>query len=484
MTTIISEQTPSQLKTSLSWAYLVLLLILGFFVWWGYATSTSLERLSDPVSAVADSLGPELEFYDGVETSPRWQQVLLIFPGLTQEEFIKVAIKTWRDVITTIQQNPEYYDLTEVQVAQAHLLILLAEKQNWQAAQDELNTWQNTDSPLLQYVISIYGHNQYIERPEHAFFEIYPDNWTTLHVLKQEAKIRGDSQRHEQINNQIQQLTRSQLNRTIAYTLVWWMLTLFGVLLFIVYFRKFLLPANPYQTAWPTNDALGICIRIELILTLLLLMQSVWYVLAEYVEILSPLVDIFYSWMSLFSGLVSVFFIHLFLIRPRATTFRDAFGLSLSRMNGALPLFGWVLVLLSLDNIGIIMINLIADGLGVKPDWSEGISENLLWGTPFEVTLESIDTVIWAPIFEELLFRGVLYLGLRQRYSPIVAALISAALFSLLHFYSIVGFFEVFWSGILYALAFEYSRSLLPAIGAHMLYNLHWLLYSLVFYRL
>ncbi len=41
----------------------------------------------------------------------------------------------------------------------------------------------------------------------------------------------------------------------------------------------------------------------------------------------------------------------------------------------------------------------------------------------------------------------------------------------MLHFYSLPGFLMTFWSGLVWALAFESTRSLLPGIAAHAVYN-------------
>jgi membrane protease YdiL (CAAX protease family) len=49
---------------------------------------------------------------------------------------------------------------------------------------------------------------------------------------------------------------------------------------------------------------------------------------------------------------------------------------------------------------------------------------------------------------------------------------LSAAIFALVHGYGAVGFASVFWSGILWAMAYERTRSLLPAILCHMFNNL------------
>lgn len=484
MASIISEHIPPQLKPGHNWAYLVLLLLVSSLVLWDYATSNPLENLYDPVSAVADSLGPELEYFDGLEDLPGWQKTLLNFPGPSRYKFTAEAVKTWRDVLITIQQDPDYFNDQELQVAQAQLFILLTEERNYQAAVDETNTWPSTDSPLLKYVSSVYAKQLDVERPEHDFFDTYPNNWATLRLLRKEAEIREDQQNLVDINSQIQNRADTQIIRSIFYTIVWWVIIIAGLLLFLFYARTVLSISNRYQLAWPVGDAIGVYIRAELVIILIILLQSIWYAFSAYIIEIDSLIDAFYSWSSLLSGLITVLFIYLFLTKPRQTTFREVFGLSVSRMNGVTPLLLWIMVLMSLDYIGIILINQIASGLGVNAPWAEGISETLLWGSPFEVSMEAIDTVIWAPIYEELIFRGVLYLGLRKIYSPIVAAILSASIFSLLHFYSITGFFEILWGGILYALAFEYSRSLLPAIGAHMLFNLNWLLYSLIFYRL
>jgi len=484
MVTTLSEHIPPQFNPGHNWAYLILLFILSYVAWWDYASSEPLERLSDPVSAVADSLGPELEYYDGLKVLPHWQQLALNFPGFTRNEFVTEAIKTWQDVLITIRKDPGYFSEDEIQIAQAYLFILLAEETGYTTALDESNQWPSTESALIQYIKSAYGEQKILEQPAHSFFDTYPENWTTLRLLKKSAQVRGSQQALDLVNLKIKQQTDSQISRTIIYAFFWWSILIGGLLLFLFYARKILITDNRYQVAWPVGDALGVYIRVEIVIALLLIAQTFWYGISAYLTIIEPVFDAIYSWTSLFSGLITIFFVYYFLCKPRHKSFQDVFGLSLSRINGLLPLFIWVIVLISLDNIGIIIINQIAYGLGVNTSWTEGISETLLWGSTFEVSLDAIDTVLWAPIYEELIFRGVLYLGLRQYCSPVVAAILSASVFSFLHFYSVIGFIEILWGGLLYALAFEYSRSLLPAIGAHMLFNLHWLLYSLIFYRL
>jgi membrane protease YdiL (CAAX protease family) len=80
--------------------------------------------------------------------------------------------------------------------------------------------------------------------------------------------------------------------------------------------------------------------------------------------------------------------------------------------------------------------------------------------------------VLAAPISEELLFRGMLFGGLRTRLPRIAAALISALIFGLLH--ALTGISAVpplIAFGFILALLYEETGSILPGILLHMLNN-------------
>ena len=53
-----------------------------------------------------------------------------------------------------------------------------------------------------------------------------------------------------------------------------------------------------------------------------------------------------------------------------------------------------------------------------------------------------------------------------------MAAGLSAAIFAIAHGYGVLGFAAVFWSGLLWAFAYERTGSLLPSIAAHAADNL------------
>jgi hypothetical protein len=87
------------------------------------------------------------------------------------------------------------------------------------------------------------------------------------------------------------------------------------------------------------------------------------------------------------------------------------------------------------------------------------------------VAADVLDACVFAPLLEEPLFRGVLYGTLRLCLGPAPATLASAALFALAHGYGAVGFASVFVSGVLWAVAYERTRSLLPGMLAHAASN-------------
>jgi membrane protease YdiL (CAAX protease family) len=77
---------------------------------------------------------------------------------------------------------------------------------------------------------------------------------------------------------------------------------------------------------------------------------------------------------------------------------------------------------------------------------------------------------IIVPASEEFLFRGLLYPWLRSRLGIVVAALISAAFFSLLHLHPAI-LAPIFVLGVVLALLREYSGSLWPSILFHAIHN-------------
>jgi len=104
--------------------------------------------------------------------------------------------------------------------------------------------------------------------------------------------------------------------------------------------------------------------------------------------------------------------------------------------------------------------------------WTEWFDADLVWGPLPILGLSLLEYVVLAPLFEEFVFRGLLFATLRRRFGPGASALLSATVFAAAHGYGFLGFASVLWSGIIWAWAYEKTGSLLPGMAAHALNNL------------
>jgi membrane protease YdiL (CAAX protease family) len=142
------------------------------------------------------------------------------------------------------------------------------------------------------------------------------------------------------------------------------------------------------------------------------------------------------------------------------------------------PVSGWsglavvVVALIATAFLGEVTLSWLADSANLTNHWTEWFDGDLVWGDHTTLAVSLVEYVILAPVFEELIFRGLLFATLRRRYGLGVSALMSAALFALAHGYGLVGFVSVLGSGLLWAWAYEKTGSLLPGMLAHSLNNL------------
>ena len=175
------------------------------------------------------------------------------------------------------------------------------------------------------------------------------------------------------------------------------------------------------------------------------------------------------SWSTLLVAMLQAIPVTGYLLwycRGSWSTFADLFGLRVP--GAALGTLVWAtLALVGVSSLADVLTELAGTRLGVSTHWTDGFQERLVWGAPGDVAADILDSCILAPVVEELLFRGLLYGTLRLCLGPLPATLLSAALFAVAHGYGVIGFASVFGSGVLWALAYERTRSLLPGILAH-----------------
>lgn len=89
---------------------------------------------------------------------------------------------------------------------------------------------------------------------------------------------------------------------------------------------------------------------------------------------------------------------------------------------------------------------------------------------PLAVVMFLITLGVLPALCEETLFRGFLYTSLRRKFGAFLAIMFSATLFSLAHF-DLGGALQLFVLGALFAFVFERTKSLVPAMVAHCMWN-------------
>lgn len=124
----------------------------------------------------------------------------------------------------------------------------------------------------------------------------------------------------------------------------------------------------------------------------------------------------------------------------------------------------------------------IVTAIGVGISWGyEELLEKLGWGTssdmylPFDASgvgmwFLAITAIVAAPLAEETFFRGFLFQGLTTRLRFQWAAIISAAIFAVMHL-SPSGFVPIFILGLMLVWLFNKTQSIWPCIIVHAAYN-------------
>ncbi len=96
--------------------------------------------------------------------------------------------------------------------------------------------------------------------------------------------------------------------------------------------------------------------------------------------------------------------------------------------------------------------------------------------TTSEIILYVVVLTIFAPIWEEIVFRGMFFMKLSQRFSTLTSAVISAFIFSFGHPLTVGSILYILGMGICLAYTYKKTKNLLAPIGIHLLNNSFYLL--------
>jgi hypothetical protein len=140
-------------------------------------------------------------------------------------------------------------------------------------------------------------------------------------------------------------------------------------------------------------------------------------------------------------------------------------------------------MVVALGLVGDWLIVIAGDTFQSSVHWNEWFVPQLVWGSQMDLVKTAIEFVVLAPLFEELIFRGILFTSLRKKFNFPISMVASGLVFALAHGYGLIAFLTVLWSGCLWAWAYERTGSVIPGTIAHAVNN-GVVVYSLVaFFR-
>jgi membrane protease YdiL (CAAX protease family) len=455
----------SNISTFLTVISTIFLLASIGMIAWSFSSLSPLDRVTAPERSLErlTSRAMELEY---------------ALTQVSQGERLLYRILSGNDntLMRAIREYEELADFSSNPLVDLYLAILEVEAGHREKVAKRIQAWKNQPAPLplfREFIQSAYfvGTNSLpdVETLQAHLAEEVSDNWFYSRLAIQMAKKGGDTsfvlvtERH--LDDRVHQLLWS--NRLLILLEVSG--SLLGVLLILVLIRKTFrqqpgrlrIGQATLPPPWTGNDGFAVLVRGGAVTTFLLFSLS-------FLELDSHAM-VFVSIAILYCPILIFTYFHLLL--PHDVTVIHAFGLrmTLGRIQRFLSV---IFVLLAAGLIGDWVITV---GVGTSQGsfhWTEWFDQSLVWGTPTDVAVTLVEYSIIAPMLEEVIFRGVLFATFRRRFGWGISAVFSALVFSLVHGYGFVGLLTVFWSGVLWAWAYEKTGSLWPGIIAHGINNL------------
>ena len=405
-----------------------------------------LDQLERPAESLERLVTRDLDVRDALRSAPRWEQGLYALLAGADDP-VAEALRWYDELLEVVDgETPALY----------HAIL-----------QAEAGEPAPDDEQADEAVVAAYSPRPVAPEEARALITriraTLPQNWFTDTLVARIARKAGDLSTAERAQADIVTRGRGLLGRWLGLTATELTLVVLTIALLVVARARGGIPrlgAAPLPPTWGFADGYALVVRG--VLGLLGLTLVILFLFPDAHDLLR---------VASFAAGLPVILWTIAYHRARGESFRAAFGLDLpwGRLGW---LVGTALVLAGVGGAAEAGMGALANALGVETHWADGLPEDLLWDPPWQVVLGTLDTVIWTPFVEELTFRGLLYGTLRTQTGPPLAALASACIFAIAHGYGPTGFLSVLISGLLWAIAYERTRSLLPGILAHAANNL------------
>jgi len=428
--------------------------------------------LSDPARSVTVVGEVELILEEGLKNAPRWEQNFYRFIDRADPDLHSELLAEYQQVARYLEQNPDAGDEPWVSGLHSRIAYLRAEAGDWSDS-EVLMPRSNPSEAEVAFATALsiafasptdsagshYGWEGALPNIDHSLLET---SWTEESLGARLAERDGNHKESTLRTSRLEAAGASLLRRLRFADSAFIAILVSGIVVLLARTRWFTQSVNAARglTVPPWSFQYGTSVLLRCAAGAL--------VVAEIVHAISPGFTLV---ASIITGIPVILIANAYLCRPDKQRFTSLFGISMGEMSmGRLTFFALGLSAISL--LGSISIHAVSTLFSADLPWQEFVFEPVLFGPEWKAALLTFDGVIGAPIMEEIAFRGILYLTLRARYKASISAVLSAGVFAFMHPYSVVGFLDVFWTGLVLAVGYEKCRSLYPCIFAHIVNNL------------
>jgi membrane protease YdiL (CAAX protease family) len=443
----------------------VLVSALGAILWYSSA-APRLDRFDEPDRAVDLMVSRIMEAQDGLDLAPVWQQRLVEWTSGSREAERSQAIEWYQELVQT----------TGAPLSLLRLAILQAESGQTSAALAAARGWRDLDAPMplyAEWIERAYGAES-LDRAREVelqalLAETLPAGWFYNRLAARLAQKAGDGALLAAVERQAAARGERMYGRSQGLLLVELAcLTVGSVMLLGIARLKgqrvdiLRLHAPGVPPPWPGGAGTAVLLRggaLGAALTLAFLSIAP----AEPVSLRAVAIPL--------ANLPLLALAYHYLLKPSGLNFWSGFGLRIERAQAG-RLAGIVLAVVAAGLWGEWVMGRLSDAWHLANHWTEWFDPDLVWAPGSVLTISLLEYVVFAPIFEEIAFRGLLFAILRRRFRFLPAATISAGIFAAAHGYGWIGFISVFWSGLLWAWVYEKTGSLIPGMIAHAVNNL------------
>jgi CAAX protease family protein len=458
---------PAQYSTMVSWLAAIFL-IASFMSVLVMASSTSkIDRFEAPEQALGLMVGRTMDVQEGLTRAPAWEQRLMSW----------VSGDGTAERVHAIEWYQELAKRSDDPLVSFQLAILQAEAGQVSQALLSAHEWNNRENPLPRYaeiIRAAYGEAPSLDREtvellQGELADVLPVGWFYDSVMARLAQRAG----HSELAEIVQQQSAARVDHLYGYsrrlTVIELTVMFLGTFLLLFIWKKHLAGVNLIRLhdpgippPWPGRVGAAVLLRGGAIGAIVMVI-CLLYMPPENASLRAlaiPLTNV---------PVLVLAYYHLF--RPAGMTFEEGFGLGLPWAHFG-RLLAAVLVAVAAGLWGEWLMDRVTEQWQLTSHWAEWFDEDLVWGSSSLTMVSLLEYVIFAPLFEELVFRGLLFAILRRKFRFLPAALISAGIFGLAHGYGVVGLISVCWSGVLWAWIYEKTGSLAPGILAHAINNL------------